>query len=89
MSVAENIFLGREPDRMGFLDYKKLYRQTEELLAKLKIPISPKTKMKNLRVADQQMVEIAQGPSPRTPRSSSWTSPPPPSPTARWTACSR
>ena len=59
MSVAENIFLGREPDRMGFLDYKKLYRQTEELLAKLKIPISPKTKMKNLRVADQQMVEIA------------------------------
>jgi ABC-type sugar transport system ATPase subunit len=31
MSVAENIFSGREPDRMGFLDYKKLYRQTEEL----------------------------------------------------------
>jgi len=59
MSVAENIFLGREPDRMGFLDYKQLYRQTEELLAKLKIPISPKTKMKSLRIADQQMVEIA------------------------------
>ncbi|MEA5065179.1 MAG: ATP-binding cassette domain-containing protein, partial [Eubacteriales bacterium] len=32
MSVAENIFLGREPERMGFLDYKRLYRQTEALL---------------------------------------------------------
>ncbi len=59
MSVAENIFLGREPRRMGFLDYKTLYQQTEELLSKLKIPISARTKMKSLRVADQQMVEIA------------------------------
>jgi len=59
MSVAENIYLGREPGRMGFIDYNKLYGQTEELLEKLNIHINPRVKMKNLRVADQQMVEIA------------------------------
>ncbi|MCF0228417.1 MAG: sugar ABC transporter ATP-binding protein [Parasporobacterium sp.] len=59
MTVAENIFLGREPSRMGFIDYRKLYAQTSDLLEKLRIPINPKSKMKSLRVADQQMVEIA------------------------------
>ncbi len=59
MSVAENIFLGREPSKSGFVDYKQLYKQTKELLDGLKIPINPKAKMKSLRVADQQMVEIA------------------------------
>lgn len=59
MSVAENIFLGREPTRMGFVDYKKLYKMTSELLGELNIKIDPKAKMKYLRVADQQMVEIA------------------------------
>ena len=59
MSVAENIFLGREPVRYGLLDYKEMYRQTGELLKTLNIPLDPKTKMGNLRVADQQLVEIA------------------------------
>lgn len=59
MSVAENIYLGREPVRMGFIDYKKLYKQTSELLNELNLNINPRTKMKSLRVADQQMVEIA------------------------------
>ena len=59
MSVAENIYLGREPGRFGLVDYQQLYRQTGELLEKLGINLNPKTKMKQLRVADQQMVEIA------------------------------
>lgn len=59
MSVAENIFLGREPSSMGFVNYTQLYRQTAELLEGLGIHLNPKTKMKYLRVADQQMVEIA------------------------------
>lgn len=59
MSVAENIYLGREPSRIGFIDYKKLYKKTSELLETLNISINPRTKMKSLRVADQQMVEIA------------------------------
>lgn len=59
MSVAENIFLGREPSHGGFVDYRQLYKQTGKLLDTLNIDISPKAKMKNLRVADQQMIEIA------------------------------
>lgn len=59
MSVAENIYLGREPGRFGMVDYRQLYRQTDELLKKLGIHLNPRTKMKRLRVADQQMVEIA------------------------------
>lgn len=59
MSVAENIYLGREPGRFGMVDYRQLYRQTDELLKNLGIHLNPRTKMKRLRVADQQMVEIA------------------------------
>lgn len=59
MSVAENIYLGREPGRFGMVDYHQLYRQTGELLNNLGININPRSKMKQLRVADQQMVEIA------------------------------
>lgn len=59
MSVAENVFLGREPSRLGIIDYKQLYKQTAELLDALNISINPRAKMKHLRVADQQMVEIA------------------------------
>ena len=59
MSVAENIYLGREPGRFGMVDYRQLYHQTYELLKNLGIHLNPRTKMKRLRVADQQMVEIA------------------------------
>src|SRR5699024_2841542 len=59
MSVAENIFLGREPVRHRFIDYQKMYRMTQELLGTLNIDLNPKTKMGSLRVADQQLVEIA------------------------------
>ena len=59
MSVAENIYLGREPGRFGMVDYRQLYRQTDELLKNLGIHLNPRRKMKRLRVADQQMVEIA------------------------------
>lgn len=59
MSVAENIYLGREPGRFGLVDYRQLYQQTEELLNHLGIHLNPRAKMKRLRVADRQMVEIA------------------------------
>lgn len=59
MSIAENIYLGREPIKHGFLDYKQMYRQTEELLKMLNIELNPRQKMGELRVADQQLVEIA------------------------------
>ena len=59
MSVAENIYLGREPVKHGLIDYKQMYQQTEELLQMLHIHLNPRTKMGRLRVADQQLVEIA------------------------------
>ncbi|MDR0886448.1 MAG: sugar ABC transporter ATP-binding protein [Clostridiales Family XIII bacterium] len=59
MTVAENIFLSREPGKLGLVDYKKMHEDTAVLMKTLKIDISSKKKMKELRVADQQMVEIA------------------------------
>ena len=60
-TVAENIFLGREPVRHGFLDYAKLYEDTAQLLARLGVDqwIQPDTLVKDLSVARQQLVEIA------------------------------
>ena len=59
LTVAENIWLGREPRRFGFVDFKQLNRQTAELLTDLHFEISPSEKMRNLSVAEQQLVEIA------------------------------
>ncbi len=59
-SVAENLFLGRQPLKAGlFVDHKAMYRQAGELLRGLGMPISPYEKMGNLTVAKKQMVEIA------------------------------
>lgn len=60
MTVAENIFLGREPQRFGFLvDYRELERWTRELLADLHLDISPLARMSQLSLAEIQLVEIA------------------------------
>lgn len=60
MTVAENIYLGREPlGRFGLIDKRKLIADTRELLNRLEIQIDPTTVMKELSVANTQMVEIA------------------------------
>jgi inositol transport system ATP-binding protein len=60
MTVAENIFLGREPlGRYGLIDKRKLNADTKALLDRLEIDINPTSIMKNLSVANTQMVEIA------------------------------
>lgn len=59
MTVAENIYLGREPHKGIFLDSANLYRQTEKLLSSLKVNVNPKARVGELKVADQQLVEIA------------------------------
>lgn len=60
MTVAENMFLGRE-DVKGklFVDYKKLESRAKEALNMLKIDIDPSIKMKRLSLAQIQLVEIA------------------------------
>ncbi|UOQ83315.1 sugar ABC transporter ATP-binding protein [Gracilibacillus salinarum] len=61
LTVAENIFIGREPrDRMRFfLRNKDLNQQAAALFEKLNIDLQPKKKIADLTVAKQQMVEIA------------------------------
>src|SRR5207244_7124143 len=62
MTVAENIFLGREPLRiraLSIVDRGELIRQTRDVLASLNLHIDPEAIVKHLGVAQQQMVEIA------------------------------
>jgi len=62
MTVAENIFLGREPLRfapLAIVDRRALIRHTRDVLASLDLRIEPDAKVKHLGVAQQQMVEIA------------------------------
>ena len=60
MTVAENIFLGREPRHAGFVvDFKKLYQNAGELLQQLQFEIDPRAPMHRLSLAQTQLVEIA------------------------------
>ena len=60
MTVAENVFLGREPTRrLGFVDFNTLNESTKEILSRLELAISPTTRLMNLSPADVQLVQIA------------------------------
>lgn len=59
MTVAENIWLGREPITLGFINHQLLYTQTETLLNRLNIHIAADMPVGALSIANQQMVEIA------------------------------
>ncbi len=62
LSIAENIWLGREPyinKSVHLIDWKEMYRKTSELLRELNLDIDPKRSVAGLGVASQQMVEIA------------------------------
>jgi ribose transport system ATP-binding protein len=60
LSVAANIFIGREPlTRIGTLDEKKMNADAVAALGRLNIRLDPTTILKNLPVSKQQMVEIA------------------------------
>ncbi|MDK2799458.1 MAG: ribose transport system ATP-binding protein [Clostridiales bacterium] len=61
LSIAENIFIGREftKNMTGRIDWKKLYRESKKYLEQLGVTIDPRTLVKNLSVGEQQMVEIA------------------------------
>ena len=60
MTVAENIFLGREPKtKLGLIDYKKMRKDADKELAQLEADIDPNTPVEKLRIGQQQLVEIA------------------------------
>jgi ribose transport system ATP-binding protein len=60
LTVAESIFLGHEPRRGPFIDFDEMHRSASALLARLgHESISPRTKVRALRPAAQQIVSIA------------------------------
>lgn len=59
LSVAENIFLGREITRSRILSKKEMNKQAKVILDRLNIDISPDTIVGDLAISKQQMVEIA------------------------------
>lgn len=59
LTVAENIFLGREKTRMGILSQDQMNKEAKRILDDLKIDINPGTIISDLPVSKQQMVEIA------------------------------
>jgi ribose transport system ATP-binding protein len=62
LTVADNIFLGREKTRgrmVGWLDNRTMEARSRQLFDRLGAPIAPGAKLGDLRIGDQQMVEIA------------------------------
>lgn len=60
LSVAQNIFLGREPlNRLGLIDTSTMNRDAESILKQVNLDIPPNTPLNQLRVGQQQLVEIA------------------------------
>lgn len=59
LSVANNIFNGRQPQKLGLVDDKKLNEDTKKILDLLSLSLDPDKLVRDLSVAEQQMVEIA------------------------------
>ena len=59
LTVAQNIFLGRENNKFGWLSNKIIDQKAQEIIESLGLNINVQTKVKNLQIAEKQMVEIA------------------------------
>lgn len=59
LSVAENLFIGREPKKLGAIDWKTMNRKSRELLGNLDIDIDVTKTLDNYSIAIQQMIAIA------------------------------
>lgn len=59
LTVLENMFLGNEWSRHGVLDYDGMYLRCQTMLAQVRLPVDPDTKVGELGLGQQQLVEIA------------------------------
>ena len=60
LNVAENIFLGKEPlTKLGFIDRKRMHCESKKILKRLHLDVDTYTLIADLRVGQQQLVEIA------------------------------
>ncbi len=62
LTVAENIFLNRQPlNSFGMIDYRRMNEMAKQVLERLNLSIDPRSKVRTLRIAQQQLIEIARG----------------------------
>ncbi len=59
MTIAENIYMGREPKNGAFVDYDKMYKDAQDILDQMEIPYNAHQKMYELPIAGHQLIEIA------------------------------
>ena len=59
LTVAENLFIGREPRKAGFIDWRTMNKRATELLKSLEIDASATQKLEEVSLARQQMIAIA------------------------------
>ncbi len=58
LSVAENIYINREPVKSGFIDYKALYSEAQNFIDEIGLDLPVNIKVAQLTLAQQQMLEI-------------------------------
>lgn len=59
VSVMDNLWLGRYPQKGPFIDHTKMYRDTKAIFDELGIDVDPRQKVADLTVSQMQMIEIA------------------------------
>ena len=59
LTVGANIFLGREPRRLGLIDNRRINADAAEVLQRIGLDVDPRTPLKELTIGRQQLVEIA------------------------------
>ncbi len=59
LTVAENLFIGREPRKFGFIDWRTMNKKSAELLKNLDIDANATDKLEECSLAKQQMIAIA------------------------------
>jgi ribose transport system ATP-binding protein len=59
LSVAENVFLGHMPRKLGWVDYRRMRQESKEILTGLGVSLDPNAIVNTLSIAQQQLVEIA------------------------------
>ena len=59
MTIAENVFIGREPGSKLFVSWRRLAAETKAILDRIGLKRDPMTPVRELSVAEQQLVEIA------------------------------
>jgi rhamnose transport system ATP-binding protein len=59
LTLAENVFAGRQPIKGGSVDWKYMHDEAKKLFEQLGVPLNPHSRARGLSIADQQIVEIA------------------------------